>query len=152
MLFRSTFSCSSHPFGRPLLQVASGARGTKEVSHKDTKVGAGPRRHGGPMELEEPAGKASPPMRSANGKEAEVKVCLQEWPLRPILQEEGLGKPIIPLHPRLRKAATWWQANATSQVIKVIMEGVQPGWSTPQPSLGFPERDPKQRCAKLKKS
>ena len=104
------------------------------------------------MELEEPAGKASPPMRSANGKEGDVKVCLPEWPLRPILQEEGLRQPIHPLHFRLRQQAKWWQANATPQVIKVIMEGVQPGWITPQPSLGFPEKDPKQRCAKLKKS
>ena len=78
------------------------------------------------MELVEPAGKGSPHMRSANGKDAEVKLCLQEWPVWPTLQEEGLGQPILPLHLRLRKQAKWWQANATPQVIKVIMEGVQP--------------------------
>ena len=104
------------------------------------------------MELEEPAGNGSPSMRSANGKEAEVKACPQEWPVCPTLQEKGLGQPILPLHLRLRQQAKWWQANTTPQVIKVIMEGVQPGWSTPQPSLGFPEKDHNQRCAKLNKS
>ena len=56
----------SQAFRSALASVASRGRGAKEASHEDTKVGERPQRHGGLMELEETAGKVSPPKRSAN--------------------------------------------------------------------------------------
>ena len=78
MKIRETFSCSCQPFWQPLLQVASGARGTKEASQEDTNARARRQRHEDIMDLEEPAGKRSHILRSANEKEAGVKVCLHE--------------------------------------------------------------------------
>ena len=64
-----------------------------------------------------------------------------------LLEEKQVG---VPLFQRLRQALPWWKKNAPTEIVDLIVHGVQPGWAQPPNLSSIPIKKSKEEICKVR--